>query len=132
MSDSIEFTAENKQMIEKFLKAASEGKCEKCPEPEICCSQAFSVSAVDVAMFERAGAVISGKTINPNNELCVFFEDGKCSIEDKKPLACREFFCGDAILADFEGSKIIAVALDSGSWIEREKEERKKKNTVSP
>jgi len=40
-------------------------------------------------------AVMCGANIieQKEDESCIYLEDGKCSIHDKRPESCRKFFC---------------------------------------
>jgi len=77
--------------------------CKNCPKPEVCCSQKVKLTAMDINRFKKAGANVEGDTANPNNELCVFFKEGGCSIYHVRPLDCREFVCAIATVFTEKG-----------------------------
>jgi Fe-S-cluster containining protein len=67
--------------------------CNTCPSTDLCCSQTVPLSRSEWFRLKRLGAHLSplsgSRSMNPNNELCAFFADGRCSIYEARPEVCR-------------------------------------------
>ncbi len=69
-----------------------EKACGKCPM-NCCKSKQIFVSDYDAARIEALGhkGFRDGKRMKHVGELCIFLDNGKCAIQDVKPLDCKAF-----------------------------------------
>lgn len=71
--------------------------CGDCQGTELCCSQRVPLTRDEGLRLRRLGAHIGrrgrGWLMNPKEEVCAFYEGGKCSIYEARPRVCKTWSC---------------------------------------
>jgi Fe-S-cluster containining protein len=71
------------------LQPLINNQCNGCPIPGRCCHALIVIMPCEEGHYESG---IFGLNTQPNGD-CIYFIENKCSIYDKRPLACRIAGC---------------------------------------
>jgi Fe-S-cluster containining protein len=82
------------------LKTNTLKDCATCTATDICCSQRVPLSRAEYFRMRRLGAYLGrdekGRYLmNPEQQVCVFYKQGRCAIYDARPDICRSWHCKD-------------------------------------